>query len=247
MHATRPARPAPGAHSRPRLLTAVAALLALASLLLAACGGESTPTSSDLLKKAHDQWAATNSLHFNMTVDHPGSGSINNPYPTSAQGDVKRPDAMSAVAGVDVGLANLNVNLIIIGSNEWWSAPGLTTGFQATDDYGSFLKIFDPNVGLGALLLDLRNPSKPADGSANGTPCYKISGTLAPDTLKPIFGDLTATDPVPTTFCIGKSDGKLYSAALSGQLMAGDKAQTVHTFYLSKFDETITVTPPAGS
>ena len=86
-----------------------------------------------------------------------------------------------------------------------------------------------------------------ADGSANGTPCWKVSGTLDPALLTPLFGSTTATAPVPTTFCIGKSDNRLYSAALTCTIITGDKATTVHTFYLSKFGETVTVTPPPGN
>lgn len=237
-------------HDRPRqrtVLALAAALLALLALALVACDTSVAPKSTDLLKKAQDKWAATNTLHFNMTVDKPGSGSLDNPYPTTAQGDVQRPDGMTATATVSIGLASLNVNLILLGDKEWFSAPGLTNGFQGTDNYGSFLKIFDPQVGLGALLTQLQNPSKPTDGSANGHACYKISGTLDPTTLKPIFSDVSATAPVATTFCIGKDDNRLYSAALSGKLVAGDNADTVHTFFLSKFDAPVVVTPPPGA
>lgn len=230
-----------------RLLAFAVALVALLALALAACDTSTTPKSSDLLKKAQDKWAVTNTLHFNMTVDKPGAGSLDNPYPTSAQGDVKRPDQMSATAAVNIGLASLNVNLILIGDKEWFSAPGLTNGFQGTDNYGSFLKIFDPQVGLGALLTKLQNPSQPADGSANGAACYKIGGTLDPNALRAIFPDVSATSSVPTTFCIGKSDNRLISAALSGKLVAGDNAGTVHTFFLSKFDAPVVVTPPPGA
>jgi lipoprotein LprG len=229
------------------LLLGAATTLAAAVLALAACGGStSTPTAADLLQKAQQKWAATTSLHFILTMQNAGSGSVNNPYPTAAQGDVKRPDELSADSTVDVGIGAFNVKLIIVGSNEWFTNP-LTGHYDTTNQFGSFLLVFDPNQGLGALLTKLQNPTKPADGSANGTPCWKISGTLAPSLLQPIFGPITATGPVPTTFCLGKDDDRLYSAIITGNVTTGDKASTVRTFYLSKFDETITITPPPGS
>ena len=222
-----------------------AAALATALLLLAACGGSSV-SATDLLKKAQDKMVSINTLHFIMNVEKPGTGSIENPYATAAQGDVKRPDGLSATATVNVGIGSFTVQLIILGSNQWFTDP-LTGKFEKTSGFESFLKIFDPQTGLGSLLTALQGPSKPADGSANGTACWKVSGTLDPQLLQPLFGDITAVGPVPTTFCIGKDDNRLYSAVLTGKVTTGDTDETVRTFFLSKFDAPVTInTPTAG-
>src|SRR5262249_25528240 len=107
-------------------------------------------------------------------------------------------------------------------------------------------KIFDTQTGLGTLLTALQGPSKPTDGSANGIACWKISGTLDPQLLQPLFGDITAAGPVPTTFCIGKDDGWLYQAVLTGKVTTGDTDQTVRPFSPSKFDARVTITTPAA-
>ena len=227
-------------------LLGVASVVAVATLALAACGGSSAPTATSLLQKAQQQWAATNSLHFVMTVTNPGSGTIDNPYPTAATGDVKRPDQLTANATVDIGGVSVSTKAVIDGSTGWYLVP-IVNQWQQSSSFNSLLTIFDAQQGLGALLTQLAKPSTPADGSANGTPCWKISGTLAPNLLKPLFGAVTATGPIPTTFCIGKSDNRLDSAVLTGSVTTGDKSNTVRTFYLSKFGETVTVTPPPGS
>src|SRR5262245_41226985 len=238
----RPAERSPGRAAAMALTATLAATL----LLLAACGGGSSVSATDLLKKAQDKMATINAMHFIMTVDHPGTGSVQNPYATAAQGDVKRPDGLSANATVNVGIGSFNVQLVILGSDQWLTNP-LTGKFEKTSGFDSFLKIFDPQTGLGSLLTALQGPSKPADGSANGTACWKISGTLDPQLLQPLFGDITAAGPVPTTFCIGKDDNRLYSAVLSGKVTTGDTDQTVRTFFLSKFDAPVTInTPTAG-
>jgi hypothetical protein len=223
------------------LLTAA---LAAALLLLAACGGSSA-NAADLLKHAQDKMATINTLHFIMNVDKPGTGSIENPYATAAQGDVKRPDGLNATATVNVGIGSFTVQLVILGSDQWLTNP-LTGKFEKTSGFDSFLKIFDPQTGLGTLLTALQGPSKPTDGSANGIACWKISGTLDPQLLQPLFGDITAAGPVPTTFCIGKDDGRLYQAVLTGKVTTGDTAQTVRTFFLSKFDAPVTITTPTA-
>jgi hypothetical protein len=229
---------------RPLPLAAVG-LLCAAVLSLVACGDSSAPTATQILQKAQAQWSTTTTLHFIMTVTNPGTGTIDNPYPTAATGDVKRPDAMAADATVDVGGVSLSTKAVIVNSTGWYLVP-IINQWQQTDEFNSFLLIFDSQKGLGALLTQLKNPSKPADGSANGTPCWKISGTLDPALLTPLFGSTTATAPVPTTFCIAKSDNRLASAALTGTIITGDKATTVHTFFLSKYGEAVTVTPPPG-
>jgi len=236
-----PAGRSPGRSAGVLLTAALAATL----LLLAACGGSSVNTA-DLLKKAQDKLASINTLHFIMKVDHPGTGSVDNPYATLAEGDIRRPDGLSANATVNVGIGSFTVQLIILGSDQWFTNP-LTGKFEKTSGFESFLKIFDAQSGLGTLLTALQGPSKPADGSANGTACWKISGTLDPQLLQPLFVDITAAGPVPTTFCIGKDDNRLYSAELTGKVTTGDTDQTVRTFFLSKFDTPVTInTPTAG-
>ena len=232
----------PGWTTRP-----LAALALLAGLLaVAACGGTPPPSAATLLKSAQDKLNTTQSFHFQMKVDHPGAPSSGGYVITSADGDISRPASLHATAAVDAGFVNVNVSLIIIGQKEWYTDP-LTQQYVATDQFGYFLTIFDPQQGLGALMTQLQHPSAPADGSANGQSCWKITGTLSPSLLQPLFNDVVATKPVPTTFCVGKSDGRLDSATLSGAITHGDTSKTAYTFYLSKFDVPVTITPPPSA
>ena len=242
-HARR-ATPAP----TPTVRRTPAVILAALVLLLAACGGggAKTPDSATLLKNAQTKFNATSSFHFIMQVANPGpvpSGGYNI---TAANGDVQRPDKLSAQATADVGFASATVKLIIIGSQEWITDP-ITQKFSPTSGFESFLAIFDPTNGIGSLLGQVQNPSKATAGSANGASCWKVSGTVPPDKLKPIFGDVTATSPVPTTVCIDKTSNELDSVTLSGVITTGDTAQTSRTFYLSNFDKPVSIQPPAGS
>lgn len=223
-----------------------AALALLAALLAVAACGDSTPGAATLLKSAQDKLNATQTFHFQMKVDHPGTPSSGSYVITSADGDVQRPTSLSATAKVDVGFATVNVSLIIIGQQEWYTDP-ISNQFVKTDQFGYFLNIFDPQHGLSALMTQLQNPSTPTSGSANGHDCWKISGTLSPSLLQPLFSDVVATQPIPTSYCIGKSDDRLYSATLSGAITAGDTSKTAYTFYLSNFDAPVTITPPPGA
>lgn len=234
-------------HRRRRTAHAIVALTALlAALLVLASCGDSTPSSASLLKSAATTFNATKSFHFILKVDHPGAGSVDQYVVTDAKGDVARPDKLSATATVDAGIATVNVRVIVVGSQEWYTDP-ITGSYTPTDEFSSFQRIFDPQIGLGSLLQNLNNPSQPQDSSANGSSCWKITGTVARSDLMPILGDSVPNDIQHAAFCIGKSDNRLVSVTLPGQILPGDTAQTVHTFYLSSFDQPVTITPPPGA
>lgn len=230
-------------------LAAAAPLAALAlslALLVAGCGG-TTPSATSLLSTAQQKFNATNSLHFIMTVDHPGQPqSIGDFVLTSATGDVERPDKLQASVGVNAGILSTTVQVVFIGAQEWWTDPTNNNQWAPTTRFAGLgiTRLFDPNAGIGTLLTQLQHPSVPSNGSANGASCWKISGTLAPSALSSLFPDVSASQPVPTTFCIGQSDGRLDSASLSGQIFSGDLANTVHTFYFSKFDVPVNIKAP---
>ncbi len=139
---------------------------------------------------------------------------------------------MSATATVDAGLATLAVKVVVVGDKQWYTNP-LTGKFESTTQFTSYERIFDAQIGLGTLLTKLQHPSAPADGSANGTSCWKVTGTLAQADLAPIFGDAV------------KSDNRMYSVVIPGVIIDGDTANTVHTFYLSNFDQSVTIATPA--
>ena len=225
-------------------VAAPVALLSLAILFLASCGG-SAPSAATLLKNAHDKFNATSSFHFVMTVQHPGTVAAGGFNIIGASGDVAPPDRLKATANVDAGFISVQIQLIIIGSQEWYTDP-LTGQFVATNQFSSYMRIFDPETGLGSLLTSMQNPSQPSDGSANGTACWKVSGTLSKAQLSPIFGSEVVGDARNTTFCISKTNSQLLSVVLQGQVLSGDSSQTIRTIYLSKFDQPVSIQAPAA-
>jgi hypothetical protein len=221
----------------------VATLALLALIVLAGCG-EAAPSAQTLLQNAKATFNATKSFHFVLNVAHPGTGSLDAPVVTDAKGDVQRPDAVSATATVDAGLATLAVKVVVVGDKQWYTNP-LTGKFESTTQFTSYERIFDAQIGLGTLLTKLQHPSALADGSANGTSCWKVTGTLAQADLAPIFGDAVKSDLNNVAVCVGKSDNRMYSVVIPGVIIDGDTANTVHTFYLSNFDQSVTIATPA--
>ncbi len=227
-----------------RALVPLAALVSLAVLAVAGCGG-STPQTSLLLKSAEQQFNATKSLHFVMTTQHLSTVPVGSYAIISASGDVARPNQLKATATVDAGVITTQVQLIIVGDKEWYTNP-LTGQFVPTDQFGSYLRLFDPTNGLGALLTGLKNPSHPTDSSSNGTACWKISGDITMAQLTPIFGSAVVGSAQSTTFCISKSNYQLVSVVLQGQVLSGDTSQTIRTIYLTNFDQPVSIQTPSA-
>lgn len=217
--------------------------LCVCLLLLAACGGSTAPNAAALLKTAKDKFNATQSMHFLVKADHLGAVTGDDFDVQSAEGDVARPDKLKAKATVVVPIATVDVQLILIGSQGWYTNP-LTGQFEQTDQFNGFQVLFDPTQGIGAQLPALKNPSAPTDGSANGVACWKISGTLPASTVGQYLGVANATGDIPVTVCLGKDDGRLHQIILRGVLTAHDTDQTVRTIIFSDFDKPVTIAPP---
>ena len=227
-------------------------MLGLAILMtmgvLAGCSGPSVPTSTVLLAAAQKNFNDAKTFHFTLKADHLGPKPAGDPGLSSlsaAEGDVQRPDRLSTNGTVDLGGLTVSTQLVIVGDQAWYQNP-LTGSFDEDDSYASFVTIFDPTKGIGVALAALRNPSTPSDGSANGTPCWKISGDVDTSTVGALLGSSVSSAKKPhATICIGKSDGRLYSIVIAGQLVPGDTDKTTRTIYLSKYDAPVNIQPPA--
>ena len=234
-------------HARGWLAPSIALALVVVALALASCGSASTPSAATVLKNAQTHFDQTKSFHFTMSASHLGP---NDPLAVeSASGDVQRPDQLSTTATVHTAGFTLKEQLIIIGSQQWITNP-ITGGWQATDQFGGFLTIFDPDKGVGAVLTHMQQPSTPQSTKAGNTPCWQISGKAATSDVAAMVGvdggDVNAGTTVDATVCIGQQDNELYSVTVTGAISTTDTARTTRTFMLSNFDKPVTIQPPTA-
>jgi hypothetical protein len=226
-------------------LSLAALLLVLSAVLVLAGCGESTPSATSVLQSGQQKFASTSSFHFLLTTQHPGSApSLTDLYPTKAEGDVALPNKIQANVTVALGALSITTQVIAIGSDAWVLDP-TSQKWQKTDQITSLTKIFDPQTGLGALLTQIDHPSKPADRSVGGTHCWSIHGTLPAEKIAGLIGaSAPSSQPLDVSVCVGKDDHQLYLVSLTGQLIAGDTAQTEHDFQLSNFNKPVTISAP---
>jgi len=234
-----------------RARVVAAALLFATIALLAACsGGSSTPNSTVLLAMAATNLSNDTAFHFVMNEEHPGTPSGTQTDIRSAVGDAVKPDKLSATATVAAGsLGSVSTSVIVVGSHAWYKNP-LTGQYDSADQYANVGAFFnDLNNGLaGALKNGIKGIGAPSDGSANGVSCWKIGATVSSDYLAALTGGLVqGNKQIPVTLCVGKDDGQLREVIVPGKLTDFDTDQTSRTVILSNFNESVTITPPAGS
>lgn len=211
-------------------------------LLLAGCGGSSSaaPSAQQLIKNAQTAIGKVTSYHFNLKAQNIGTGGT---LPIqSADGDIVVPDKLQASANVIFNGATIQAQIITIDQDQYINVLG---GWQKTSGLLDPRVLSDPQTGVAAILGQLQNPSTPSDSTSNGTPCWSISGKLNPVSLAGITGGGAPSSTLDdATVCIGKSDNLPYLIVIKGIAARGDTAQTVRTFTLSKFNESVTINAP---
>lgn len=233
--------------SRSRNRWGIATLLALLLMLtLAACGGGSTsgnaPTAQQLIKNAQTAIQKVSSYHFNLAVDNPGTGGVL--VIKSADGDILVPHRLKANASVLILGNVVQVQIITIDSNQYVTDP-ITGNWTRTSGLLDPRTLSNSSTGVAAILGHIQNPGAPTDATVGSTPCWSINGTLDAKYLAGITGGgAPAGSTVAVTTCIGKSDNLPYQIKMTGVAAAGDNKNTVRTFTLSKFGESLTINAP---
>jgi hypothetical protein len=203
-----------------------------------------------LLATAATKLTSDTAFRFVMNEDHPGTPSGDQDDIRSAIGDAVKPDKLSAMAAVAIGsLGSFNTSVIVVGTHAWFKNP-LTGQYDSADQYAAVGAFFnDLNNGLvGALKNGIQDIGAPSDGSANGVSCWKIGAMVSSDYLAALTGGLVqGNKQIPVTLCVGKDDGRLHEVIVPGKLTDYDTDQTTRTVILSNFNESVTITPPAGS
>jgi hypothetical protein len=226
-------------------ITGLLALVLL--LLLTACGGSSTPSNNtpsaqQLIKNAQAAIQKVSSYHFNLAVDNPGTGGVL--VIKSADGDILVPHKLKAKASVLILGNVVQVQIITIDNNQYVTDP-ITGNWMHTTGLLDPRSLSNSSTGVSAILGHIQNPSTPTDANVGGTSCWSINGTLDAKYLAGITGGgAPAGSIVAVTTCIGKADNLPYQIKMTGIAAAGDNKNTVRTFTLSKFGESLTITAP---
>ncbi len=233
--------------------SAAAAILAMAVALVAvSCGNpEPTPTPGITAEDVRDRGAETlrnlSTVHFRVTHEEGGTDIGFSSTLTEAEGDGVFPDKAEFVAKATSALfgnAALELDIVQYGeithlrdriSMVWQALPAGTLAIDFTNINGS---IADALASLGG--LDLTD-----GGSVDGAPVHKLTGTTPSTSMRGLVPGAPEGDTLQMEVWIGRDDYLVRKVRLTGRLVEADTSDIVRVLELSRFDEPVTIEPPA--
>ncbi len=205
----------------------------------------SQPTAPQLISQAQDAIQQVKSYHFNLTTTHPGEPKAYSTFLiNTVDGDIQIPDKLQAKANVIALGTTISTKIIAIGNQQYYTSPFTDTWTQ-TDNLLDPRTITNSHTGVAGILGHIEHPTPPVSSNVGGSPCWSINGNLDARYLSAITGQTTQPGRIlNTTICVGKSDNLPYLMRMQGIAIQGDTAQTVRTFTLSHFNESLSITKP---
>jgi hypothetical protein len=204
-----------------------------------------TSPEDQYLQDLADQWADTDTAHFDLDID--GKTYLDadeNIELKSAEGDLKRPDQVSAKADVGVSFASFDVDLIVIGDDaymtnflngDWERAP-------SNFDFNPAL-IFDDDSGIGAILEEMDDARIGGESQINGHDAVEISGTVPQGDVSKLVAGALEGDEIGIRLWMDAETSELLRISLSEpDDVEGDPTSWIITF--SKHGAPVTIEAP---
>lgn len=202
------------------------------------------PTAQQVLSAMQKNFRSVTSFHLTMKTDNLGNTGASQIVIRSADGDVLLPDKIRAQANVLLSGQAVTVNLISVGTNQFITDP-ITGQWRVVKGMFDPRTLTNPDTGIISLVGKLQNVTGPVADTVSGTSCWRVNGQLpAKDLAFFTGGGVPAGTMLQTSICAGQSDGLPYEISVTGQAAAGDTAQTVRTFFISKYNENISIVAP---
>lgn len=202
------------------------------------------PTAQQLLKAVQQQFRAVTSFHVTMKTSNLGTTSSAQIEIRDADGDVLMPDKIRAQASVLLSGQPVTVNLISVDGHQFITDP-ITGQWRVVTGVLDPRALTNPDTGLISLAGKLQNVTGPVSDSVNGNACWRVNGTLDAKYLAFFTGGgVPAGTTLQTSICAGGTDNLPYQISVVGMAAAGDTIQTTRTFFISKYNETLSIVAP---
>lgn len=247
------------------VVKAATGLLMLA--MLASCGGSgstsptstphvaSTPTATtvpeltaaDILVRASQQLAKTQSIHFKLAISGQTFIDTNNQIQLlEASGDLIRPDRVYTEFRVKLlSSVTVSMKLITIGDKHWLT--DLITGKWGPSpaEFG-----YDPSIlfnnqeGIGPVMNRIKDARKLADASVAGHDVFHISAVVDQTIIGPLTSNSMQGDNVAVDLWIDKSNFNLLQAQLAEPASVTGHQPATWVLTLSNQDKPVSISPP---
>jgi LppX_LprAFG lipoprotein len=202
------------------------------------------PTTQQLLTALQKNFRSVSSFHVVMKVDNPGIATASLVQIRAANGDVVMPDKVKAQATVILSGQSVTVNLISVGDKQFITDP-ITGQWRVIKGVLDPRTLTNPDSGILALVNKVQNVSQPTEDAVNGVSCWRVTGQLDAKYLAFFTGGgVPAGTMLQTSTCIGKADSLPYQLKVTGQAAVGDTSTTTRTFFISNYNENVSITAP---
>jgi hypothetical protein len=218
----------------------------VAVLLLAGCGGGGkeppAPPARVIVSRAVAHTTALKSFHFVLKVENAAAGAPGLTI-TNAEGDLLVPDRLRGRINGTFSRTPVQTEIVIVGNRSFLRDP-------LTKKWRPYPAGANPAVlvkGVPTVLrraTGLRNSGSERVGDAD---TYRLAGQVAAAVVAPLVGVQASGRLVPFTIWVGKKDYVLRRARLEGPVARSEPSDIVRAVELSKFDEPVTIRPPAAS
>jgi hypothetical protein len=218
---------------------ALAAALAL-TVLAAGCGG-SGKSAEELVSESVTKTSDVKSFHLVVDVEH-GKSSGSGLNLNFVDGDVLVPDRLKGkVGGTFLGLS-ISTDLVVVGETYYLKVP--FSGWRKIDVDTLPAAFFDPEQGILAVIQGASDLKRDGSEEVGGADCYRVTGKVQADTLKPLLSTAEGSQTVDMELWIGKDDMLIRRVRLSGPISPDEDANAVRTVDLSNFDEPVEISAP---
>jgi hypothetical protein len=229
-----------------RVLFTIIALILAVSFVLTGCSSKpaaAAMTAPDVLSKSYDNMQAVKSFHFVLEHSEDGTPIGSGIVMEKAEGDVVKPDKLKAtITGTAMGMT-VSVDLVTAEGKTMMTNP-LNKKWEELTEQFKVLSVFDPSIGIAAIIKGITNPTSLKDEKVGDVLCYHIKGDIVSQTLEPITG-VTAKDvPVGVEVWIGQDGLLVQQVKLTGKITDSEKDGIIRTLTFSNFDKDVDIALP---
>lgn len=263
-HLAQPSSPPRRPRSRSLLVSLALLALVLAAPLLPASGGRAlaaagqtapatpaaaapasaTPTATDLLARASQRLAETESVRFDLTVDgrtflDPG-GQI---LLLEAEGRLLRPDRVSTSFKAEVLGQVVTLDLITVGDTSW-TTNLLTGAWEVAPPEFAYRPsiLFDNQDGIGPVMGRVTDAERLEDDEIDGKETYRVRAVVDESVIAPLTYSTMSGSPVTVDLWIDRETDDLLRAQLAEPENDPDRA--IWIFDISEHGDEVTIEPP---
>jgi len=215
-----------------------------------------------LLTAAAEKMADVQSFHFDVTTPRGQTQFTENFVLLELSGDVQRPDRFQATALVDAMIAQLELQVIGIGTTVWITDPlssessfievGLDGGMMGGGEGASFVDLVNPDRLLLSAVSALENPTIAGQDEIDGVLTTRINGSAAFNELTgtdlsgtPMAGMTLSSEPLQVAVWIDESH-VVRQLDVYGPLLSTEAPNTVRRLKLTAINEPIDIQPPTN-